>query len=387
MAPRKQTSSDTDSRSTITTAMFGFSDMGVSRNMSVMLSDQPLKKAYCSAEAYGELPNNRARVLILGEPRAGKTSLLNRLLGRQFDIHEQPTHGIETRMCHVTNVDKQWNESGSAKADDIRECASAVAVLGEVSLNGIKKGGVKNTLNKSPSESSDSSGDATDIMKIATQLVIALKMMLVVAIWLTVGMFQYGYVAFVWCAVGSLALFGDYNNAYRFGTVLSLVCAQLEAMIRIDQPLDNLGCRAINSSNNYLAFQSSNNILLNLIHTAIIGVSSGLGFRTGIAVAFSACQHPWETRDTAFQGVTSLTNMVTLCLNFIAGGFISLGCYKYCTVNNRWHKKKNWSLLRLNGNYVCILFGNWLQLPNSLFFLPEWVCHDIWSYMGSNLWP
>ncbi|XP_022101671.1 uncharacterized protein LOC110985157 [Acanthaster planci] len=169
----------------------GLSDFGTrSLNLSVMVNDPELKEAYTAAQTNGQLPSNRARVLILGEPRAGKTSLLNRLLGKEFDRLEQPTHGIETRMCHVINVDKKWNQSDAAKADDIQECASAL--------------------------------------------------FLAIAVVYTLKMFHYGYFQFVLCAIIAMATILDYNNAYRFATSMSFVAVLFEALIRIDKPLEDL---------------------------------------------------------------------------------------------------------------------------------------------------
>ncbi|XP_033636439.1 uncharacterized protein LOC117297485 [Asterias rubens] len=342
---QKLTSTTTCQTTAVGRALFQFSDFGAgSKNLSVLVNDKGLRNAYLAAEAEGELPTNRARVLILGEPRAGKTSLLNRLLGREFDHLEQPTHGIETRMCHVTNVDKQWNESEGAKADDIRECAAAVTVLKEASAEGFKTDKFKKDFRKSPSTSSESSetplGADSSLRKILPQFFVVINLMGTLAVLYLLGVFQYGFVVFVWICISMFSLSVDYNNAYRFATTGSFVCVLFEATIRIDQPLEKLACDASETSpSSDLLFQLSKRIFLNLLHTSIVGISSGLGFRTGIAVALAMCVHPWETEGTPVQDMLSW-NMLLLFLICIAGGFFILLSYKYCTINNRWHIRR-----------------------------------------------
>ncbi|XP_038048454.1 uncharacterized protein LOC119722418 [Patiria miniata] len=332
----------------------GLSDFGSrSLNLSVLVNDPSLREAYLAAQTDGELPTNRARVLILGEPRAGKTSLLNRLLGREFDIRELPTEGIETRMCHVTNVDKRWNESVAAKADDIRECASAVAIFGEASSDKTK---MKNA-NSNPAKSSVAPnaasavnpGTSSDLNKIFKFM----QIFIVVAVVYILGMFRYGYFVFVWCTIVAMATLLDYNNAYRFATSLTFCWVLLEALIRIDQPLEALACKTDSKTPHREPMDFASNIALVSIATVLVGISQGLGFRTGLAVAFSACAHPSETNftlGTVSQSLEASWKILVVCVLFGVGGFIGFACYKFCTADDRWHKKRTavaWSLMSL----------------------------------------
>ncbi|MGR0482322.1 MAG: COR domain-containing protein [Candidatus Electronema sp. V4] len=56
---------------------------------------------YLSNLQAGERPLNEVKVLLVGDGAAGKTSLVKRLLGKEFDPHEDTTHGISIRGWDV----------------------------------------------------------------------------------------------------------------------------------------------------------------------------------------------------------------------------------------------------------------------------------------------
>ncbi|XP_038049624.1 uncharacterized protein LOC119723146 [Patiria miniata] len=370
MESRTRPSVSNQGFSVIDKRLSGLSDFSRSLNLSVLVNDPSLREAYAAAQTNGQLPTNRARVLILGEPRAGKTSLLNRLLGREFDIREQPTEGIETRMCHVTNVDKRWNESEGAKADDIQECASAVTVLGGVSSEGstgIDVNGNKNFIKQSSTSAIPEPCTASliDLMQTTAQLI------LLVGVVFTLGIFQYGYVVFVWCSIAATALLLDYNNAYRFATSMSLVGVLFEAMVRTDRPLEVLACKDDEDDDSGLKALSFTvkSIFFNMLNTVMVGVGNGLGFRTGIAVAFSACVHPAETNltlTTALQGLQASWNMFVLSVIFGGGGVLGLGSYKFCTIDGRLHNSR----VAICCGFMVFLLGIFIE--GTCHYRPYW---------------
>ena len=73
------------------------------------------KQLYEDALKDGSVSVCRARILIIGQDRAGKTSLKKSLLGQPFDPDEQSTDGIEVDPSECTiEVDqiKNWNPTG-----------------------------------------------------------------------------------------------------------------------------------------------------------------------------------------------------------------------------------------------------------------------------------
>ena len=74
------------------------------------------------ARSSGSAPGNYCKVQILGDERAGKTSLWKKLLGKPFDPKEPSTFGIDTKICRVQEVDKSWQERTKEKGDDIMDC-------------------------------------------------------------------------------------------------------------------------------------------------------------------------------------------------------------------------------------------------------------------------
>ncbi|XP_022101732.1 uncharacterized protein LOC110985195 [Acanthaster planci] len=379
----------------------GMSDFGTrSLNLSVLVNDPELREAYTAAKKDGQLPSNRARVLILGEPRAGKTSLLNRLLGKEFDRLEQPTQGIETRMCHVTNVDNKWNQSDAAKADDIRECASAVAILGETSSAKIKKGRTNNrpfqlpATPDSPKTLPGSPGrDSSDAIKIFKFV----QLFFVIVVVYILGVFHYGYFVFVWCTIIALATILDCNNAYRFATSMSFVAVLFEALIRIDQPLEELACKGNNQTSRE-PVDFATNVIMASIATTLAGMSTGLGLRTGLAVAFSACAHPSETNatvQTAFHNLEVSLNTLVVYGTFATGAFTGFTSYKFCTADDRWHKKRMAVSLALISVIVAAYLKSGCRLA-PYWFLCLTGCSTLiggawgsnfWQTSGSEVWP
>ncbi|XP_038049629.1 uncharacterized protein LOC119723151 [Patiria miniata] len=313
------------------------SDFKRSLHLTALLKDGSLREAYAAAMTDGQLPINRARVLILGEPRAGKTSLLNRLIGREFDTREQPTEGIETRMCHVTKVDKQWNESKGAKADDIQQCASVVTVLGEVSSAS------KATTLGSQRVNASSKNDPTKSNTLLELMKMGLQLFCLFVVVFGFGMLKYGYTAFVWCIFAALILMHNYNFAYRFATYISLFCVLFDAIIRRDGVIEASSCQEGIGDGivNQTVWSTMQSMVLDTINTVMLGAAIGFGCRTGVAVAFSASLHPEEikaTREAAAESPIISWDMLVVVVISSAGVLLGIGCYSICTFNDRWHK-------------------------------------------------
>ncbi|XP_022107649.1 uncharacterized protein LOC110988457 [Acanthaster planci] len=312
------------------TVLAPISDFNRSIHLTTLLKDKSLRESYATAQTDGQLPANRARVLILGEPRAGKTSLLNRLLDREFDVREQPTEGIDTRMCQVTNVDKQWKETGGAKSDDIQHCASLVTVLGEVSSA------------YGTTESKEVGGNNKDTpTKPRTQLdllKLGLELFCLFLVVFVFEVFQYGYVAFVWCTFVALSLMNNYNFAYRFATYVSLFCVLFDAVLRRERLLEeSSGEECADDLQNRTIWPALGNMMFDSVNYVILGAATGFGCRTGVAVAFSASVHPAETEAT--RGVEGgKWDRLVLTLISGAGALLGVGFYIFCTFSDRWHK-------------------------------------------------
>jgi small GTP-binding protein len=58
-------------------------------------------RTYFKSLKEGELPLNEVKVLLVGDGGAGKTSLVNRLMGKEFDKKEPQTHGININRMEV----------------------------------------------------------------------------------------------------------------------------------------------------------------------------------------------------------------------------------------------------------------------------------------------
>ena len=97
----------------------------------------------------GYVTVNRGRILLIGQDRAGKTSLKKSLLGLPFDSKEQSTKGIEVdpSKCKI-DVDQaasNWQSIGENKPG-LLECSEDVAKIM------VEKGFIKDGLIKKMSK-------------------------------------------------------------------------------------------------------------------------------------------------------------------------------------------------------------------------------------------
>jgi len=68
-----------------------------------LTSAQPLLREYADIMRNGSVLNE-ARLIVVGEARAGKTSLIKQLLGEAFNPNEDSTHGVFIRELSVSSV-------------------------------------------------------------------------------------------------------------------------------------------------------------------------------------------------------------------------------------------------------------------------------------------
>lgn len=70
--------------------------------------------AYLRDLKEAEEPNWKSKMLVVGEPSVGKTSLINVLRGKKFNFHEKQTHGIligDLTLCHPEREGAKMNLS------------------------------------------------------------------------------------------------------------------------------------------------------------------------------------------------------------------------------------------------------------------------------------
>ena len=98
--------------------------------MGQIPNQHKVQLAYERALKDGYVTVYRSRILLIGQDRAGKTSLKKSLLGLPFDSEEQSTEGIEVdpSKCEI-DVDqaaRNWQSIGEIKPG-LLECSKDVA--------------------------------------------------------------------------------------------------------------------------------------------------------------------------------------------------------------------------------------------------------------------
>ena len=88
--------------------------------------------AYEKALKDGFVTVYRGRILLIGQDRAGKTSVMKSLLGLSFDFKERSTKGIEVdpSQCEIDVDQVAWNwQSVGEKNPTLLECSKDVAKI------------------------------------------------------------------------------------------------------------------------------------------------------------------------------------------------------------------------------------------------------------------
>jgi len=93
----------------------------VSKNATDEVFDAALKE--------GKASTNTLKMVLMGQGRAGKTSLWKALCDRTFDAKEETTHGVNARQIVTTRFLQEWKalESGCAVCQEEAGAAQWVA--------------------------------------------------------------------------------------------------------------------------------------------------------------------------------------------------------------------------------------------------------------------
>ena len=78
--------------------------------------DVALKLTRCMEK---QVALRRCKLVVAGEQRVGKTSLVKALLGLEFDCEQQSTDGIRVEGCRVTQA--SWTIRGSSGSSSFRQ--------------------------------------------------------------------------------------------------------------------------------------------------------------------------------------------------------------------------------------------------------------------------
>ena len=92
---------------------------------------QRAQLAYEKALSDGSVNVYRGRILLIGQDRAGKTSLKKSLLGLPFDPEEQSTEGIEVQAstCEIeVEQVKNWHSTHENKPG-LLECSKDISMI------------------------------------------------------------------------------------------------------------------------------------------------------------------------------------------------------------------------------------------------------------------
>jgi hypothetical protein len=77
------------------------------------IEEEEYSHAYSQALHEGEAKNNRIPIMLVGQDRGGKTSLMRRLLGLPFNKYQPSTTGIDVNVIELTeqNAEEPWKKS------------------------------------------------------------------------------------------------------------------------------------------------------------------------------------------------------------------------------------------------------------------------------------
>ena len=77
------------------------------------IEEEEYRRAYSQALQEGKAKNNRIPIMVVGQDRGGKTSLMRRLLGLPFDKDQPSTTGIDVNVIELTeqNAEDPWKKT------------------------------------------------------------------------------------------------------------------------------------------------------------------------------------------------------------------------------------------------------------------------------------
>ena len=141
------------------------------------------ERAFQKAMLNGKVKVYRGRIMLLGQDRAGKTSLKKSLLGMPFDPQEESTVGVEVNpsKCEV-EVDqvKNWAPTPGKKLE-VSEFAEDIARLIAKDLNKTEADEKDSPATDSPSEQAQvrCSHKSWVLISVLTNLLIGLNLVMI----------------------------------------------------------------------------------------------------------------------------------------------------------------------------------------------------------------
>jgi hypothetical protein len=112
--------------------------------------EEEYRRAYSQALQEGEAKNNRIPIMLIGQGRSGKTSLMKRLLGLPFNKYEPSTTGIDVDVIELTeqNAEDPWKKrevqkfmtsESEAKAALYKKAAEYIGTVDQTNLEELVK--------------------------------------------------------------------------------------------------------------------------------------------------------------------------------------------------------------------------------------------------------
>ncbi|XP_070562795.1 uncharacterized protein [Ptychodera flava] len=269
--------------------IFASKNYGRSYNFGALAHDDEVKNLYENCKHTGKLPFNRSKVMLVGDARVGKTSLLRLLTGEKFQSDEPSTEGIETKMYETKDVDSRWKECKTSTSDEFERCVSWCTAESAIQES--------KTPFKERSTKCDIRGEESmDFIKWPLS-----KIIKVVAKFFFFGLLlfsflekitlEYGYgLLQLACYFCCLIWSNDFMITYRYGTglaILTYVATYFMFSSREGALLNDAFSCVLQP---YFPLSFLRHILINVVYHLTfyvvgyaIGVSYGVGFRNGIA--------------------------------------------------------------------------------------------------------
>ena len=115
------------------------------------IEEEEYRRAYSRALQEGEAKNNRIPIMLIGQDRGGKTSLMRRLLGLPFNKDQPSTTGIDVNVIELTeqNAEDPWEKKEVQKKFMTSE-SEAKTVLYKKTAEYLDRGVQRNTERDAP---------------------------------------------------------------------------------------------------------------------------------------------------------------------------------------------------------------------------------------------
>ncbi|XP_077990265.1 uncharacterized protein LOC144444644 [Glandiceps talaboti] len=280
------------------------------------------KTLYKQGSEDGKLPGNRIQIPLLGDCRAGKTSLRKNLMNEKFLSGEEKTKGIDIQQ---TTVDNTWcmlkNKPNYFKN----------GLLWYIAINLSKERDDRERQHRGWRDIC-----ATFFSYVVMFLIASLCRLFYFFLPLTCKV----AITIILCTLG-LSLVVDRLSAYRYGGGFVLYILSLDAILRALAKFDM--CK----STDIMDCPQLSFFLCIIIVYFFLGITLATGFRTGMAIAFSLMLIPMPEADVMTNWFESLTSDIrghileqgAISFGGFTGGllFIFLMKVKPLTMSSRMH--------------------------------------------------